>query len=227
MKSSIFRGLVCASLLVFAIGCGKDNKSGGGSGISGVNLYHQNLDANSQSAVDQLSAWYNGTIEGTAQSQGYWGPQTPTIFNIKRYQSTSSSSNSNCNSNQVSGGWLGNVLGAIGMNQYTICSGSNISGQQGTLISTQQNVNLNSTLGQAINAKGNVELAAVVSGAKGQLINATGGYGSVIRLVFLNGNIISTYTIDKNYHSSFNPVIVVETVNGVVTETRTYGDVVY
>jgi uncharacterized membrane protein len=225
MKSSIFRGLVCASILVFAIGCGKDNKSGGG--VSGVNLYHQNLDTSSQTAIQQLSTWYNGATEGTAQSQGYYGGQAPSIFNIKKYKFTSSSSNSNCNTNQVSGGWLGNILGAIGMNQYTICSGSNVSGQQGTLVSTQQNVNLNHLMGSAISAKGNAELAAVVSGAKGQLINATGGYGSVIRLVFLNGNTISTYTIDKNYHSAFNPVIVVETVNGVVTETRTYGDVVY
>lgn len=48
---SLFNGLVCASLLVFAVGCGKDNKSGSKGGVPLWNLYSSPVSTN-------LQQWY-------------------------------------------------------------------------------------------------------------------------------------------------------------------------
>src|SRR5690606_27006366 len=58
--------LVCMSLLAFAVGCGKDNSSGG----SNKNKYFGNLsqtglNSSSQKALNNLSNWYNNKVEGT------------------------------------------------------------------------------------------------------------------------------------------------------------------
>lgn len=48
---SLFNGLLCASLLVFAVGCGKDNKSGSKGGVPLWNLYSSPVSTN-------LQQWY-------------------------------------------------------------------------------------------------------------------------------------------------------------------------
>ncbi len=50
---SLFNGFLCASLLVFAVGCGKENKSGKGGGVPLWNLY-------SNQATTSLQQWYQG-----------------------------------------------------------------------------------------------------------------------------------------------------------------------
>lgn len=61
MKSTLLNSIICASLLVFAIGCGKDK--GGGSN-SYINPYVNPGQINQQE-LDKVRNWYNGNVEGT------------------------------------------------------------------------------------------------------------------------------------------------------------------
>lgn len=65
MKLSLFNSILCASFLVFAVGCGKDSKGGGGS--SYVNPY-VNAGQINQSELTKVKSWYNGNVEGTYPS---------------------------------------------------------------------------------------------------------------------------------------------------------------
>lgn len=68
MKSSLFRVLITASILVFAVACGKDEKNkSGNSGYfnpyNSSNPYYQNPTQQSDSAINNLKAWYASTNE--------------------------------------------------------------------------------------------------------------------------------------------------------------------
>lgn len=194
MKTTFFNSLLCASLLVFAVGCGKEKSKSKGQQYA--NLYNQGLTANNQQVVANVTNWFNGAQEGT----GLLGAMT-----IKKTQYTSSNAQ-NC----VEKKFLG-----IPYQYCTYNSGS----QTGTeLSSTTANLFQD---GVIINAKGNTELNNIFNGSNGTLINAV-EQGSVAQLDFLraDGSIVS-FVIDRNYHSGLNPVKKSTVVQGVKTDIVT------
>jgi hypothetical protein len=193
MKSSIFKTMLCASLLVFAVGCGKDSKSGGGgSGAgtywNGYNNPNSGLTTSNQQALTNLAAWYNSSIEGAAISG---------VVIKKKIQYTSGSAQQNC----VEKKFLGIP--------YMYCNSSTSTSGNGTVIS-EETINL-MTNTVAINAKSNPELQALFGTTLGTLISAT-QQGNVFKLDFLRtaDNVVVSYTVDKSYHSLLNPVMKVE-----------------
>ena len=194
MKTSQFNSLLCASLLVLAVGCGKENKKS--NGLAYPSLYNQGLSTNNQASVQNVTNWFNGAQEGSA----LLGTVT-----IKKIQ-LPTSNGQNC----VEKKFLGIP--------YQYCTYSNTT-SQGTELSSTVATLLQD--GRAINAKGNTELNNVFNGSNGTLINAT-EQGLVAELDFLkaDGSIVS-YTIDRNYHSGLNPVRRSTIVQGVRTDVIT------
>ncbi len=194
MKTSLFNSLLVASLLVFAVGCGKDSKKS--NGVAYPSLYNQGLSANNQQAVANITSWFNGAQEG----QALLGTVT-----IKKIQ-LPTSSGQNC----VEKKFLGIP--------YQYCTYSSTTSQGTELSSTVASLFQD---GRAINSKGNIELNNVFNGSNGTLINAI-EQGLVAQLDFLraDGSIVS-YTIDRNFHSGLNPVKTSTIVQGVRTDVIT------
>lgn len=91
MRTSLFHGLLCASLVFFATGCGKDNKSSG-KGVSNnllANPYTGKVPAASLTAYTNLMTWYKGTTEGPLPQMNlaHYG-ETRTISTLKQECST-------------------------------------------------------------------------------------------------------------------------------------------
>jgi hypothetical protein len=194
MKTSLFNSLLVASLLVFAVGCGKESKKS--SGVAYPSLYNQGLTANNQQTVANVTNWFNGAQEGTR----LMGPVT-----IKKIQ-LAANSGQNCTQKTF-----------LGI-PYQYCTYSSTSNQGTELSSVTASLFQD---GIAINAKGNTELNNVFNGSQGTLINATES-GMVAQLDFLqaDGTIIS-YIIDRSYHSRLNPVKKSVISQGVKTEVIT------
>lgn len=189
MKTSLFSSILCASLLVFAVGCGKENKSGG----SNNNRYFGNLslsglNTTSQQAVSRLTNWYNNRIEGTA-FQGV-------LVKKQTYEIQNTAAQPNCEEKEF-----------LGI-PFTYCISTSTSMGGGTLVSEVQ-INLNDHYNQIINQKPNPELQALFNGTNGQLLGATQS-GTVYRLDFFKNNIVTSYVVDTKYHSALNPVSKIE-----------------
>lgn len=217
MKTSLFNSLLVASLLVFAVGCGKEkSKSGNPAGY--FNPYiNPAMPVSGQTALTNLRNWYStadtqnlgfrGTYIKKTESVGnfnfnfqgsfcFFGlgsgcnqtPPTPTHCFIK-------------NANQVNYD-VGTATGAL-LTQCTI---------------TQHDVTKAT----------NVELTAAVNGPGLQLIDVQ-QQGNVYYLVYSSNGYTpeKIYTIDTNLHSVLNPVQV-QTISGgnvsqtIVKELRTY-----
>lgn len=194
MKTSLFNSLLVASLLVFAVGCGKESKKS--SGVAYPSLYNQGLSVTNQQAVANVTAWYNGVQEGT----GLLGAVT-----IKKTQYVINNAQ-NC----VEKKFLGIP--------YQYCTYSNTQPTGTELSSTVANLYQD---GIAINARGNTELNGVFNGSNGTLINAVES-GSIAQLDFLrtDGTMVS-FIIDRNYHSGLNPVKKSVMSQGVKTDIVT------
>lgn len=183
---SLMNGLLFASLLVFSVGCGKENKSGGGNRYA--NLYNAGLSQTSQEAMKKVQAWYQGNVEGQAITG---------IVNITKTKYDYSSAQ-DCQQKTF-----------LGI-PYTYCTYGG-SSQQGTIVSQQSNVNLYLN-NSAISSKGNQELNTIFSGQSGTLLNAVDLSQTATQLDFLRGDgVIVSYIIDRNYHSLLNPVKKTET----------------
>lgn len=179
-------GLICASLLVFAIGCGSEKKGGGGGGTPAPvqpSLVNSGLSANSQQVLTNVTNWYNGATEGYAPAS---------IVKVVKTEYTMNTA-PNCTQKKFLG---------IPFN-YCTYSGSS----QQTNQTVTPNVYIASTQGQAINAKGNAELNAIFSGGAGTLMDAQES-GNIAYLQFLRGDgVVVTYQIDRSVHSAANPVL--------------------
>ena len=206
MKPSLFKSIVCASILVFAIGCGKDNKSGKSNGYVNQypnlynqypNLYNQGLNQNQQTVLAKLTSWFNSPTEGTR----VLGPVT-----IKKIRYVTNSSQ-NCIQKEF-----------LGI-PYQHCTYDNAA-PQGTEVSSTPKVLVSDS--QIINAKGNVGLNEIFAGSVGTLISATDLTSTVSRLDFLNqtGEIVS-YIIDTSFHSALNPISKTVTSSTRKVEIRT------
>lgn len=170
-------GLMLATLSFSLIGCGKDNKSGGG---SLPNFSNTNLPLTSQENMTSLSSWYNGTTEGT-KALG--------LMKIEKIQSEQSSQN--CSTIDLK-------LFKI---PYCIYTQSNIG--PGTVLSTSQQTLLND--GAKISSRGNPELQEIFSQPQ-NVVQAVRFSQTEYRVSILINNTITDYTINTSYHSMLNPV---------------------
>lgn len=193
---SFFNGLICLTLLSFAVACGK--KSGGGGGSAAyVPLYNSGLTQNSQQVLANVTNWYNGAVEGYAPG---------TIVNIKKTEYTMNTAPT-CTEKKF-----------LGI-PYNYCTYNGGSTKTNEVLSP--NINILSTQGQAINAKGNAELNNIFNGASGTLMDAIES-GSVAQLTFLRGDgVVVTYLIDRNIHSHLNPKQKIEVNNSQRKDTIT------
>lgn len=202
MKPSFFQILLCASLAVFAVGCGKDNKSSGGGGVASNNLNFDpnHLNQSSQQVIQELNNWYNGNTEG---------PKGTGIVDIQKIQS-SQNSNQTCDSLD----WK--------FISIPYCYSSSSSSSNGTVISELKKVNLVRD-NVKISSRNNAELNSVFNGSVGEIVQATKSGSNVIRISVLKNNVVTTYTINKNYHSLLNPIEkTVTTAQGYPSTVYTY-----
>lgn len=177
---SLFNGILCASLLVFAVGCGKNNKSGGSNPAAWNNAY---LQATGSQGLTALQNWYNGAQEGM-RAQG--------LVTIKKVQSTQNSQN--CSS-------LDLKIIQIPYCTYSYSSSSN----SGTVISQVQATLVQD--GAAISAKNNPELQSIFNGSAGTVAQVLQTGSTVFRVDIIKDNVITSYVIDTSYHSLLNPVL--------------------
>lgn len=201
MKATLFRSIICAALIVFAVGCGKDNKSSGGGNVGQIpnpnpNPYTGQIPAESQAALTNFQNWYNSQTEGTYPGLGQ-KIETRTIDNY--------SQTDGCESQPIS--FFGRKL--LDLN-YCL----NTSSKQNS-----QNVDrtINVVAGSAKSQ--NSKLVEAYSGAGMTLANVLQGqsqFGTYYQLEYVktNGHRV-VYTIDTGIHSSFNPVQITN------SETRT------
>jgi stage V sporulation protein SpoVS len=176
---SLLNGILCASLLLVAVGCGKDSKSGGSShGLIGYNQYNQS----SQQTIQSLNQWFQSNQEGR-------GLGTLKIDLKQRSQN----SNQNCDTIDLK-------IFSVPYCWSTSTSNSN----SDTVISSRTITIVND--GRKISEKGNAELNAIFSGAAGQVVQAIQVSNTATRIDILNNNQITSYIIDRTYHSLLNPV---------------------
>lgn len=187
MKASFFKIVLCASLAVFAVGCGKDNKSSGGGGVVNTNPYTGTVPASSQQALKNFQAWYASTTEGQIPGLG----QRTEIRRITTYGQTDG-----CEQKPISifGVDLGNI-------NYCFNSSSQTNSNDVSRV-----VNVVASQNKSQNAK----LAAAYSGAGMTLANVIQGrsqYGTYYQLEYAksNGHRV-VYIIDTGINSAFNPV---------------------
>jgi hypothetical protein len=181
MKTTLFNSILCASLLVFAVGCGK-NKSGGKSS-SAIN--YSGLNQSSQQLITNLNSWYNGRTEGS-RALG--------LMNVEKKQTTANN-NQNCSSID---------LGLFDLPYCTYSYSSNSS--SGTTVSNVQ-LTLVNTDNAVISSRNNTELNSIFNGSAGQILQATSVGTQAVRVDVLSNNVITSYIIDMSYHSMLNPVV--------------------
>lgn len=188
---SLLNGLVCMSLLAFAGGCGKDNKSGG----SNTNRYFGNLsqmglNSTSQKALNNLTAWYNNRIEGTKLT----GAVTK-----QKYKQSMTPVQQNCEEKEF-----------LGIDFY-LCSHSTSGTGSGVPVGSSQILNLSTGNNLLVNQKSNPELQSIFNNSIGSIVSASQN-GNVFRIDFLrkSDNKLVSYIIDKGYHSQLNPVVKIE-----------------
>lgn len=187
---SLFNGLVCMSLLAFAVGCGKDNKSGSNNNRYFGNLSQTGLNLTSQKALNNLSAWYNNKVEGTKLT----GAVTK-----QKFKQSMTPVEQNCEEKKF-----------LGIPFY-LCSHSSSGSGAGEPVGSSQVLNLSTGYNLIINQKSNPELQAIFNNSIGSIVSATQN-GNVFRIDFLrkSDNKLVSYIIDKSYHSQLNPVVKIE-----------------
>ena len=193
MKPSLFNSILCASLLAFAVGCGK-NKSGGSKNNT-LPYYGSNL--TSQQLQSNLTNWYNGKTEGS-RALGY--------MKIEKRQQN----NQNCDSVNV-----------FGLFDLPYCTFSyNSSSSSGTLVGTPETLTLVNNDNIAIKDRGNSELNSIFDGSAGTIQQITSVGNQAVRIDIVNNNTMTSYVIDMSYHSKLNPVV--KTVSSQSGAVSTY-----
>ena len=176
---SLLSNLLCASLLFFAVGCGKDK--GGSGGSSSSNLLNPGLDITSQQLIKRATDWYNGTLEGAPRSVGSYNAEKA----VYTYSTTQV-----CEDKTF---WK---------IKYRECK------YNGTpeIVRTPITVYINAD-GKAIKDKGNAELNAIFSGSLGTIVEAKPvGSGIQLKIVKNDGlGSVLYYGINPSKHSSLNP----------------------
>ncbi|MCM2350812.1 MAG: hypothetical protein NDI69_12385 [Bacteriovoracaceae bacterium] len=187
MRTSLFHGLLCASLVFFAAGCGKDNKSSGG-GVSGnvvTNPYTGTVPADSLTAYTNLMTWYKGTTEGSLPNDGFahYG-ETRTITTLSQECST-----------KTIDLW-------IIEKDLTFCKEN----------SSENEVERNVALTAVGSVKAsNSKLTQALSGSGLTLIKVTQYSANVFQIEWAksNGHRLA-YSIDTSFNSAFNPYQIID-----------------
>lgn len=175
---SLFNGLLCASLLVFAVGCGKENKSGKKNGYAIWDMYGQG-----GVAVQNLQQWYQ-SAETTQQNMG--GMRTETR-KVEIYNP-----NGGCSTKT----FLGFIDFNVCLSSNAIQSSNNVQTQVAPIPYGQPRSSV-PRLAEVFNPGAGMAVAN---------INQLGG--SVYEIVVYNstnGNSIK-YKIDTALNAAFNPV---------------------
>lgn len=189
--TNIFKLAVVSSILVFAVGCGKDNKSGG----YGYNMqYSNNLSQAGVQAHTQFKQWYESPDTGV-QAGSYIVRRAKT-----GYQSGGASLPPGCERKEVK--IFGMVVG------YTIVC------KNGSGSSTSENIRecgvqiiANNNGGNSLKIN-NPILRKIYSGGYGILVDGT-SYNGVINLVFQQSNgQMTAFAIDTQYNGAFQPAAI-------------------
>lgn len=190
MRTSLFHGLLCASLVLFAAACGKDNKSSGKSASNNLltNPYIGTVPADSAAAYNNLMTWYKGTSEGSLPQMNlaHYG-ETRTISTLKQECSTTT------------------IDLWITEKDLTFCKET----------SSQREVERNLARTAAGTSKAsNTKLAQALSGSGLTLVKVTQGQsysGSLFTIEWAksNGQRL-VYTIDTGLNSAFNPYQIID-----------------
>lgn len=188
MKTSLFHGLLCASLIVFAVGCGKENKSGG-EAASPVNPYTGSVPAASQSALKNFQDWYNSSTEGSYPGIG----QKIETRIVQNYSRTDG-----CETKPI-------TIFGYNITEINYCFSNS------TSVSNQETDRVVNVLVSQVKSQ-NTKLAQAYAGSGMTLANATSlgqsRYGGTIyQLEYSksNGHRV-VYIIDTGVNSAFNPV---------------------
>lgn len=184
---SLFNGLVCMSLLAFAGGCGKDNSSGGSKKYkSGLTNNSKYLNTSSKQVIETLNRWYKGRTDAT-NIQG--------VIKVDKVQLGSNTNTQAPECDELD----------LGLFSIPYCYYSGSVGQvAGTVLSTKSVAIYPNS--EYIYKKGNSELNNIFNGSSGQVVQAVSQGNKVYRLFLQKNNVVTTYTLDLNYHSSLNPV---------------------
>ena len=205
MKATLFRSIVCASLIVFAGGCGKDNKSSGGTTLPNYqqNPYTGTVPVESQAAFNNFVNWYNSVNEGALPNLGITHYGELRVIQTLKQDCTTKNFNF----------WIIDK-------DFTFCKDAN------TETEHKRNVTI---IGQGGSKTGNPKLAQALSGNGLTLSKASestesymNGSGKVFTLEYINtanGNRV-IYVINTIYNSAFNPIQIIN------TETQTIESVV-
>lgn len=188
MKSSLFSSILCASLMVFATGCGKDNKSGGGSHSTSLKNSSKYLSSSSKQVIDTLNRWYKGRTDSN------------TIQGLIKVDKLSMTNNYQAPSQECDELDLG--LFSIPYCSYSYSGMTNV--DPGAILSTRTLPIYPNT--EYIYKKGNTELNNIFNGTAGEVVNAASVGNRAYRVDFLKNNVVTTYILDLNYHSLLNPV---------------------
>lgn len=200
MKSSLLRITVCASLIIFAIGCGKDNKSSGGGG--GGQPQNPNpvtqptpnigvVPADSQLAYNNLMAWYNSGTEGGLPN-----------LNLNHYGEirTIKTMSQECSTKD----WDLKIVNP----SLTYCKDNSTEQEQKrnvTIVAPGTSKTGNTKLSQAFNSNG-LTLVKVSERA----LSSTGSEFIIEYVNQANGKQV-IYVINTLYNSAFNPVEIINT----------------
>ena len=192
---SLLTSFLCASFLVLAVGCGKDNKSGGNN--SYTSLYNTGLSNDSRMVLDRLTAWHQGVNEGTAAMGDRLVVKKEYVFNIQPQQV--------CEQKKI-----------LGI-PYTLCKYSSSPAEERE-ISNGRVALLQD--GRKIADKGNTELNNIFNGSQGTLVSAmdVSAMSSELTFVRTDGTSV-TYVIHRGYHSLVNPVKKSETSSSIRRDT--------
>ena len=200
MKKS-FIGYALTLVMAFGIAsCGKSGGGGGGgaTGIEAINTGGTSVSQSSAQALSNLDAWYRSTNEGGYNLSPY--SYSYDVYRTTSNNTSSGSSNSSCPGKEIK--ILGMVVGCL--QTYSSSGGAQ------NLTGTPTRVLLTSGMAKSSNAA----LASIVGQINSGLIVNAIQYGTVYTIVTrktVSSNYVNVYTIDTNYHSAFQPMMVQDT----------------
>jgi hypothetical protein len=203
--------VILATLAAFAVGCGKDNSSGGGNRYGSLISDNSQLSSDSLSAAGNFKRWMDTTIVNNTYGN----------FAIYYNSANNAGSNPNCEEKEFLGipfyfcSGYSNSGGSTGDG----CKVSVFGGTQQTL---QNKLQGNATLNKIYNASSNGLVLVNASQS-----NTSNWQNNVYRLTFQKGDgSLTTYTIDTQYPASFQPMAVSEddgsykVVTGIYTSAQ-------
>ena len=201
MKRSMFNyALTIVMAVGFAVSCGKDGGSGGGSNLNGLQL-PSGLPASSANAAANFNNWYSSTTESSNISSGTYKVYRAT------YNGGTSNGSSCPNGKEIK--IFGMEVGCYsfsssGSNQGQVDSGTNVSVVAG------QAKSANGTLAGIVNNSANIV----------DVVQQSNIFMIVVRNS-ANTNQFTVYTIDTAYHSAFQPMQTQDTGTGVINYVKT------